>query len=1708
MSEIKITKLHSTLIRESLEKILRKQYDGSMAFVRCLSPDVVTQLFFDGKFAMKDWRVFRVADKKPTNLARGTITADQAVEYREDKGKPMLLVVDTVLAGAGMDGIYSAATEVFEAELFDELHRRALQRISRTHNMLSREFAKQAVMKARAAGNPVGVSAWTEFDFYVSVLEGPHAPGAYLWKLGLWPIAAGDEPGSGSPFDVSKLFINQLLGADVASRPPRERITALRLLDAKQEQVTELTQFLNVAATKPLSESLRSLADKPQLWVHSLKLQSGSDQIKSLELVSWWGRQGKLSAWSGLVEEDEESPPALILDPKADETGNYSKLEVRWKVHPDAVEKGAVHYRVCVTTDLKDELAVREVVHTGRKEEKCAFTNEDFAELNESSAIVAKVVVTVVGSEDVVPIETEDFCIQFGNVPVKVAGSGGKEVRCLAEGLIELDDRVDWRNAAGGTISYKEDGRNHIVLRDSSCGKSFRVFYPPLMKMVEQDWCSREGAIGRWVVRVRGSGAIASGPVFVSIDGADERVVNAARRFASRLPECVGGPGQVYDQEIKAFDVVKEYLLAWSNLLEVASPELTLTQTIEVQSLSGRTLGLIVLPSHPLRVAWHSAYDHLAIFSRYSSQMPARMIRDELRTLDGAMFPAFLPGLQSGKSFVYGDSLGFHSVAMVPSDDREPKAAVAVMARLLGNSEVSDATPTVGRQSADVVGQEITKYVDCHVPVQLLHVHALRPGDGLTIARALGNVLRELNGRTSGDDNDETTSEYGPSFVLELYPSEEQRGIAGRFLAEARERRRSGAGVVAAEDHWMLESTSRSAGVNIPRLRWARKRDLQPESAAHVAVAFDTFDSRVEALPAAGNRRPLFAWGLISFFERNYQGMPSPIWQSHAVVGELGPSHPAGKTHTERLVRLQNRISAAVVRNLGATGAQPVLTTEVSPEQRLALQNLHRLCDWVITLDRNAGIEFFDSPRENPEIYDAYVIDCVPEREDLGCLQLITSTSNLDEVRSLLDSALDRMGLSRSRRNAEYLLTHLKALSGRLAIRLTGQRPPTSELIALAMSHAQCSVADSDCCWTPLQNGFFVPLDDVQDLLPVRVVGGSRTRTEEEETEASGRDMVRRADLLYVSLVPRRGLLLRFIEIKYRRYLRNARSPETMRKIREQTEQLRRQWNDYYSGQNLSDEFLMLRRSRLARVLRFYADKARRHADDDSNAGLNPQTYNVLVEEIDRLVVVGADYEFAETEHADRGWIFCPEFSGIEPQDVAPAGWETQIFLFGPESQFLQAAEVVESAPVKTIPPPIPISAVFSTGSSDIPVGQSELIAEVPDFGDVTDSEHAEDATLALTRMPDVDVSVSSGSTNPSGGNTAVSTVAPTMLCVGVDPQTATNVLWPVTVKGNPHLMIAGLPGMGKTTLLLNLCRQMLQRGICPIVFSYHEDIDEKLSQAVGRLRFVDFDGLGFNPLQVLDRSNRTAYLDVAGSIRDIFQTIFPELGEIQAERIRTAIKDSFVELGWGPATGDVTQLAEPQFDRWVQLLRADPKPDKGLKTLLARLGELEDYGFFRPAESSLSLWESSDPVVIRIHGTQNDHLQKAFSSLIFYGLYKDMFRRGIQDRISHAVIFDEAHRAARLQLIPTMAKECRKYGISLVLASQEAKDFHSSLFSAVANYLILRMTDADARSLARNVVSSDQEKLFADRIKQLERFRAFYCSEGQKRPISVALRE
>lgn len=1653
---MKWTEVHTDILARAFNKILGAPQPGTMAFVRCLTPDMVRKLINDSSFALEGWEIRRVADAN--NEETRTITADRAVEMREMKADATLLLVDTERAGAGMDGIYSATREVDEKSLFGEALQLAKSGIRSKLSAKERRYAESAIRKAQVRGLR-SVSPEVQLDFLCQTIATTEHPGAYLHLLGLWPVKreSANPRTADDELTESRMFVDNLLETPVANLTPIRRIEALRLLHPSREQSTDLEYFLRSASTKPLLSALLELADKQHLWINSLRIEGAAQSIQGIELLPWRTGRGKIAKWSGLVEsKDPEGPPELILDPEFEQNRNYAKLEIKWKIRPANLEENAAQYNVVIMTDMGEEISTQDVLHSAKKEEKCRFSNDDFSTLSEDSRIPAKVVVSVIGEPEVEPQESEDFFIRFGQPIISEQGGVGKNVRTFSEGLIELKERDMVSDIASSNDRLATDSKGFVLLRTPHRAKSFRVAQPALIKEIEDRWGIEESnSLGRWRVKVRASGTQAGQveferfplPKHSPVKKLWRRTMLVSRKMAERFFNR-SGVGQIYDEKSKAFDTeVKQYLLAWAALLDTGNPELALANTVEVQSLSGRTIGLIVLPSHPLRVAWHAAYDNLVLHTAFNQGMESKDVQKEFSSLDGAMFPAFLPGLKAGSSFVFADMLGFHAVGMVPDSSKEPKAAVALLARALGGGKMADATPTVGEQSTKVLGKEILKYLECHNTSRLLKVHALRAADGFTIVRSLGLVHKHYIDTSTDEELGEDTQQEPPVFVLELYPSTEQRAIAGRFIAEAQEKRRSRAGVVSSDDLWMLESLSLPGNINLPKLRWARKDKQNPDVAAHLAVAFDTFESHVTTQDTlqANPSRPFYTFGLLSFFDRKYTDSPSPLWNSTISTSNEGEKHPSDRTHTERLVRLQELIQKLVARNIGSRKTSPVLRTEISPQKADSLKTLHQQCDWVITLDRNAGIEYFDSPRNNKEIYDAYVIDCVPEREDLGCLQLITSTSNLEEVRNLLDDALDQMGLSRSRQKAEFLFTHLKALSGRLAIRFTGQKAPTSELIALALCHANCcKTAINDNCWVSLEEGFFVPIDDILDLLPDSVAGGNADK----RTKS-------RSDLIYVSAT-RKGLSFRFVEVKYRRYLRTARTPAILNRIRDQVESFRKRWDKWYSHENLCESFRAIRRAKLARVLRFYADKAHRH-------NLPENKYKVISDEIDRMIRVGTGYSFANTQKADRGWVFCPEYAGATPSEISPSGWDTRIFLFGPslipDSGFYPEDTVLSS-------------------EEDPEPGTQEVVP-TPEDKQTSEIENSEEEPKPLVNQ------------TPS-------------ITLGTDTFSGDSVSWQLTVKGNPHLLLAGLPGMGKTTCLLNICQQMLSADIRPIIFSYHLDIDEKLKELVPSVRFIDFDGLGFNPLQVIDRESPKAYLDVAGALRDIFTAIFPELGDIQGECIRKAIRDSFVELGWDNAAGE--EIEEPEFRRFVEILRDEPKPDRGLKTLLARLGELEDYGFFDLRESHGSLWESEQPTIIRIHETHNDNLQKAFASLVFYGIYKDMFKRGTRDRVTHAVIFDEAHRAAGMKLIPTMAKECRKFGISLVLASQEAKDFNASVFSAIANYLVLRLTEADAKILIRNVAGSQQERVLIDKVKQMEKFRAFFFRQDKQRPYSVSL--
>jgi hypothetical protein len=112
--------------------------------------------------------------------------------------------------------------------------------------------------------------------------------------------------------------------------------------------------------------------------------------------------------------------------------------------------------------------------------------------------------------------------------------------------------------------------------------------------------------------------------------------------------------------------------------------------------------------------------------------------------------------------------------------------------------------------------------------------------------------------------------------------------------------------------------------------------------------------------------------------------------------------------------------------------------------------------------------------------------------------------------------------------------------------------------------------------WLSLQEGFFIPLDEIADILPLR----------SKETEVH-----QRADLIFVSAPPRRPLEFRFVEVKFRRHLRTARNADLLEKMAQQTEAIRKRLERVLFQPQTIAFFSCLRRSALARLLYFYLIK-------------------------------------------------------------------------------------------------------------------------------------------------------------------------------------------------------------------------------------------------------------------------------------------------------------------------------------------------------------------------------------------------------------------------------------------------------------------------------------------------------------------------------------
>jgi DNA phosphorothioation-dependent restriction protein DptH len=478
-------------------------------------------------------------------------------------------------------------------------------------------FLKSAQRRAERLGRRHQLTPFQVFDFLVGVDQ--IGAGAAVAKLGLWPII-GDELPSDADLDLSAALAERLLFAH-DDRSLGDRVRALLLDDPDGGQAPALELFLREAAGCSPIQALERLVARPELWLGALQPRFSGTALRALRLASWRTTASKLVGWSGLQTSttDADDKPHFVLDREAP-VKEQGRLEIRWTTEPDELPQGSVDYRLVIMAG-EEEIAEQSVAHKEKGPQRAVFSIEYFEHLNADAKFEAFVQVSAIGVQDVESVQSEEFVLEFGKAEGKSSATSGKVERSLVDGAIVIASRAAFDDALlNGHIAPRvtEDKKGFISWGIPG-GRSVRVLRPALIRQVEEDWQQRNGAPGRWILKIRSDGSPVGFPTFESFEPADrdsslwDRVVEASRKLAADL----GPYGLLSRIQAARWPIGDAYVNAWAAALEAGAPSLSLHGTVEVRSLSGRTLGLIVTPLHPLRLLWHGAYDQLMIHARY-----------------------------------------------------------------------------------------------------------------------------------------------------------------------------------------------------------------------------------------------------------------------------------------------------------------------------------------------------------------------------------------------------------------------------------------------------------------------------------------------------------------------------------------------------------------------------------------------------------------------------------------------------------------------------------------------------------------------------------------------------------------------------------------------------------------------------------------------------------------------------------------------------------------------------------------------------------------------------------------------------------------------------------------------------------------------------------------------------------------------------------
>lgn len=611
--------------------------------------------------------------------------------------------------------------------------------------------------------------------------------------------------------------------------------------------------------------------------------------------------------------------------------------------------------------------------------------------------------------------------------------------------------------------------------------------------------------------------------------------------------------------------------------------------TLEVQfafGLNDVQKVLLLAPTHPLRLLWHLQYTRLLKnwfeqASQHNKQTSRQMLEQNpgvQQLTSGNLLPTNLPpmltyrGSGTTRLFVDSGSLGHFWQLYLDPDTKDSRSVRSRLEQLLGLARSTVSTTAITNSdgvSREELVRKLLRYLYQHPYVDTLKINLFNPGDARLLVECLLDLQKQYRDL---------------KYQVRLFAERTEGTEIGQAIEDLLNPQRQ---VSDEQDEFVTTSRNHL----FPKLKFSRNTINQylknPEVFdAHISLLFNYFPIEVDLATNPKDNRSSFAYGLVQESKQTFISENNDYykWQQTLQPNsciELD-AHAYSALLAQLLDNIQNLQGAYIEGRFRAEGTVPVVKLDLGVADRRLIYLVHEYSDWVLTIDRNLGLEYFDDPVLTGNLHPPlYLLDYVPEYSRTNGERLLLTTRSSGEVTRLLAPNLNHFGIVGAGIE-DIALKALRTLSGRLVLKLLSSYNKREEVVSLVLAQIFLKQFGLLC------NRFVIPLDAHTELFTTQ-------RDDQLEKELS----LKRTDLLLVEVDTKaRNLHLRLVEVKARKSVGGAGSLyELMGQMSKQLENSRDVLRRHFDAEFIEPDRLdrQFKTKEFTDLLSFYLERGFRY---------------------------------------------------------------------------------------------------------------------------------------------------------------------------------------------------------------------------------------------------------------------------------------------------------------------------------------------------------------------------------------------------------------------------------------------------------------------------------------------------------------------------------